>query len=130
MSSNLAAILPAARAPLEVRQVETYKPGPKEILLKNEVIALSPGDAQVAKFAIFPLEYPSIIGYSFGGTVEAVGSQITRFKAGDKVAAAYDFGGAKGNQFGGYQRYLIVGEGTASKVPDGVDVTAATSLTA
>jgi NADPH:quinone reductase-like Zn-dependent oxidoreductase len=86
--TNQAAFIPAAKAPLEVQDVEKYKPGPHEILIKNEVIALNPIDYKIARLAIFPMEYPAIIGSSFGGTVEAVGSGVKDFKVGDRIAAA------------------------------------------
>jgi NADPH:quinone reductase-like Zn-dependent oxidoreductase len=126
--SNLAAIIPAAKAPLEVKEVETYKPGPHELLVKNEVIAFNPVEYKIAKLGIFPLHYPAILGSSFGGTVEAVGPQVTKFKVGDKLAAAKKFGSA-GNQYGAYQRYVVVAEETASKIPGSVDVTIPASLT-
>ncbi|KAK1973199.1 chaperonin 10-like protein [Colletotrichum cereale] len=86
--SHLAAVQPAPRAPLELRDVETPKPGPCEILIKNELIALVPLNAKQIKLAIFPVEYPAIHGNSYGGTVAAVGSDVTSFKLGDRVAAS------------------------------------------
>jgi len=126
--ANLAAVIPVAKASLEIREVETYKPGPHELLIKNEVIAYNPIEYKIAKLAIFPIQYPAILGGSFGGTVEAVGSQITNFKVGDKVAAAKS-GKSVGNQYGSYQRYVLLNEETASKVPEGIDVAVPASLT-
>jgi NADPH:quinone reductase-like Zn-dependent oxidoreductase len=126
--ANLAAIIPAVKAPLEVQEVETYKPGPHEILVKNEVIAFNPIEFKIAKLEIFPIQYPAILGSSFGGTVEAVGSQVTNFKVGDKVAAAKK-GGAVGNQYGAYQRYVVVGDESAGKITGDVDVAIPASLT-
>ena len=126
--ANLAAVIPAAKAPLEVQEVEIYKPGPHELLIQNEVIAYNPIEYKIAKLAIFPIQYPAILGGSFGGTVEAVGSQVTSFKVGDKVAAAKS-GKSVGNQYGSYQRYVLLNEETASKVPDGIDVAVPASLT-
>ncbi|KAE9369139.1 GroES-like protein [Stipitochalara longipes BDJ] len=126
--ANLAAIIPAAKAPLEVQEVETYKPGPHELLLKNEVIAYNPIESKIARLAVFPIQYPAILGGSFGGIVEAVGSQVTNLKVGDKVAAAKS-GKSVGNQYGSYQRYVLLNDETASKVPDGIDIAVPTSLT-
>jgi NADPH:quinone reductase-like Zn-dependent oxidoreductase len=126
--ANLAALIPAAKARLEVQDVETYKPGPREILIKNEIIAFNPVEFKIAKLGIFPIQYPAILGSSFGGVVEAVGPQVTSFKVGDKVAAAKKFG-AVGNQYGAYQRYVIAGDETASKIPEGIDIAIPASLT-
>jgi NADPH:quinone reductase-like Zn-dependent oxidoreductase len=126
--TNLAAIIPAAKAPLEVQEVETYKPGPHELLVKNEVIAYNPIEFKIAKLAIFPIQYPAILGSSFGGIIEAVGLQVTNFKVGDKVAAAKS-GKSVGNQYGSYQRYVLLNDETASKVPEGIDIAIQASFT-
>lgn len=124
--SNLAAVLVAAKTPLEVQEVELYEPGPHELLVKNEVIAFAPVEWKMAKLALFPLQYPAIIGLSLGGTVESVGSQVTTYKVGDKVAIMTH--GPSGNQYGAYQRYVVARTENASKVPDGVDVAISASL--
>jgi NADPH:quinone reductase-like Zn-dependent oxidoreductase len=43
----LAAITPGTKKPLEVHEVDTYKPGPHELLVKNEVIAFNPMEFKV-----------------------------------------------------------------------------------
>lgn len=126
--ANRAAVISAAKVPLEVQEVETYKPGPHEVLVKNEIIAFNPIEFKIAKLALLPIQYPAILGSSFGGTVEAVGPQVTNFKVGDKVAAAKKFG-AVGNQYGAYQRYVIASDESTGKVPEGIDVAIPASLT-
>ncbi|KAH6694289.1 alcohol dehydrogenase GroES-like domain-containing protein [Leptodontidium sp. MPI-SDFR-AT-0119] len=126
--SNFAAIIPAATTPLVVQEVEIYTPGPQELVIKNEVIAFNPIEYKIAKYAVFPLEYPAIIGSSFGGTVLSVGSGVTRFKVGDKVAAVKKLG-ANGNQYGSFQQYVVVNESLTSKVAPSVDVDVVASLT-
>jgi NADPH:quinone reductase-like Zn-dependent oxidoreductase len=126
--SNLAAVIAAAKAPLEVREVETYKPGPHELLVKNEAIAFNPIEYKIAKLGVFPIQYPAILGRSFGGIVEAVGPHVKNFKVGDKVAAAKKSGSA-GNQYGAYQRFVVVADETASKIPESIDVAIPASLT-
>ncbi|KAJ0166058.1 Enoyl reductase LovC [Colletotrichum tanaceti] len=116
-----AAIQPAAKAPLEIQEVETPQPGPHEILIENGLIALAPIDAQLAKLAVFPLEYPTILGSVYGGTVSAVGGEVTGFKVGDKVAAART-GGEFGSTRGAFQKYVIARDVLASKLPDGADL--------
>ncbi|KAK1963429.1 alcohol dehydrogenase GroES-like domain-containing protein [Colletotrichum sublineola] len=101
--------------------VKTPQPGPDELLIKNELIALVPIDAKQIKLSLFPSQYPAIHGTSYGGTVAAVGSDVTGFKVGDKVAAS-KAGGAVGNKYGGFQEYVVSREATASKVPASVDL--------
>jgi NADPH:quinone reductase-like Zn-dependent oxidoreductase len=124
---NLAAIIRAAKAPLEVHEVDTYKPGPLELLIKNEVIAFNPVEFKIAKFGIFPIQYPSIIGSTFGGRIEAVGPKVTDFQVGEKVVVSKKFG-IVGNQYGAYQRYVVVGDVMISKVPASIDAAIPASL--
>ncbi|CZR50893.1 uncharacterized protein PAC_00767 [Phialocephala subalpina] len=125
--ANLAAIIPAAKAPLEVHEVETYKPGPRELLIKNEVIAFNPVEFKIAKLDIFPLQYPAVLGSTFGGRVEAVGPQVTDFQVGERVVVSKRFG-VVGNQYGAYQRYVVVGDTMVSKVPADIDSAIPASL--
>lgn len=125
--TNLAAIIPAAKAPLEVHEVDTYKPGPYELLIRNEVIAFNPVEFKIAKLGIFPLQYPAILGSTLGGTVEVVGSQVKDFHVGERVVISKRFG-VKGNQYGAYQRYVVVGDVMASKLPSDVNLAIPVSL--
>jgi NADPH:quinone reductase-like Zn-dependent oxidoreductase len=124
---NLAATIPAEKAPLEIQEVESYTPGPDEILIKNEVIGFVPLEAKIVRLGLFPLQYPAIIGFTCAGTIEAVGSEVTGFKVGEKVVAtkARD---KQGNQYCTYQQYLLADPGWVSKVPDGIDPAVPASL--
>jgi NADPH:quinone reductase-like Zn-dependent oxidoreductase len=84
--THLAAVLTATKTPLELQEVEIYKPGPHELLVKNEIIATNPVEFQIAKLDVFPTQYPAIIGLSNSRTVETLGPEVTRFKVGDIVA--------------------------------------------
>jgi NADPH:quinone reductase-like Zn-dependent oxidoreductase len=126
--ANFAAIIPAAKAPLVVEEVEKYTPGPNEILVKNEAIAFNPIEWKIAQRAVYPIKYPAILGSSFAGTVEAVGSQVIRLKVGDKVAASKK-GGSIGNQYGAYQKFVVVAEETVAKVTTDIDIAIPASLT-
>ncbi|GKT41185.1 dehydrogenase azaJ [Colletotrichum spaethianum] len=119
--SHSAAVQPAPKAPLEVQDVKTPQPGPHELLIKNELIALNPIDAKLAKLALFPIEYPAILGGSYGGKVAAIGSEVTNFKVSDTVAAA-KAGGVSGNKYSSFQKYVVSRDVTTSKVPESVDL--------
>ncbi|KAG4442189.1 hypothetical protein IFR05_002299 [Cadophora sp. M221] len=62
------------------------------------------------------------------GTVESIGSEITGFKVGDRVAAVKKLG-AVGNQYGSFQQYVVADESLTSKVAAGVDIEVPASLT-
>lgn len=125
--ANLAAIIPAAKAPLEVQGVDTYVPGPEELLIKNEVIAFNPVEFKIAKSGNFPIQYPAILGSTLAGRVEAVGAQVKGFQVGENVVASKKFG-VVGNQYGAYQRYVLVGDVMVSKVPADIDSAIPASL--
>lgn len=125
--ANKAAIIPAAKAPLEIRPVDFYHPDRRELLVKNEVIAFNPIEYKIAKLGFMPIQYPSILGVSYGGTVQAVGADVTGFKVGDKVAVAKAMGVAD-NKYGAYQQYVITPEDAASKISPDIDVTIPASL--
>lgn len=114
---HLAAIAPAPKAPLELQSIETPQPGPHELLVKNEIIALQPIDAKIARVAMLPLEYPAVFGSSFAGTVAKVGAEVTSFAVGDKVVASKT-AGAMDNKYSAYQELVICSVLTTTKVPN------------
>lgn len=125
--SHLAAIIPAPKAPLVVQKVETPKPGPHELLIKNELVGLLPLDAKLAKAAIFPLQYPAILGLSFGGTVAAVGADVSGFNVGDRVTTA-NMDVAAGDKFSAFQQYVVARAITTSNIPKDIELNVPVSL--
>ncbi|KAL5319867.1 hypothetical protein ACEPPN_012925 [Leptodophora sp. 'Broadleaf-Isolate-01'] len=125
--ANLASVIASAKAPLEVQEIELYTPGPHELLVKNEVVAFNLVEAKIAKLGIMPLDYPAILGSSFGGTIEAVGSEVTKFHVGERVVVSKRFG-VQGNQYGAFQRYVVVADIMVSKIPDDIDLAVPASL--
>jgi NADPH2:quinone reductase len=66
---------------------ETAKPQPKgrDILVAVKAISANPVDYKVRKRAAPPEGETKILGYDAAGTIEAVGPDVTLFKAGDEV---------------------------------------------
>lgn len=128
MPSNFAAVLPAVGASFVVREVALYNPGPDELLVKNEVIAFNPVEGKIAKLGLPSPHFPAIIGSTFGGTIEAVGEKVKDWKVGDRVVVSKGFPGAKGNQYGAYQRYVVVADRMVGKVPEAIDPAVPASL--
>jgi NADPH:quinone reductase-like Zn-dependent oxidoreductase len=120
MTRNLAAILPSPKSPLSVHPVDFYTPGPYELLVKNTTIAFNPVEYKIAKLGAIPVDYPIILGSTFAGTVEAIGSHIVDYEVGAQVVVSKRFG-VRGNQYGAYQQYVLVADRMISRVPDGVD---------
>jgi NADPH:quinone reductase-like Zn-dependent oxidoreductase len=127
MSRNLAAILHSPKSPLSVHPVDFYTPGPHELLVKNTTIAFNPIEYKIAKLGAIPVDCPIILGSTFAGTIEAIGSEVTDHQIGTRVVVSKRFG-VRGNQYGAYQRYVVVADKMISRVPDGIDEIVPASL--
>ena len=62
-------------------------PGPREVLVRNRAIGLNFIDTYFRN-GLYPLELPSGLGSEGAGEVEAVGSAVSEFQVGDRVAYA------------------------------------------
>lgn len=122
MASNRAAFLTATKAPLEVKEVPYPTPNDTEIVVKNRAIAINPVDwfqQEMGPEVIPFLKYPAILGYDIAGEVEALGSGVTKFKVGDRVAGLV-------NQ--GFQEHVVLAEHMTSTIPSSVTFEQAAAL--
>lgn len=115
--SNKAAWIKEEKANLTIDAADLPTPGPNELLVKNAAIGLNPVEAKVQKLAILPLSYPYILGMSFAGTVAKVGSSVTAFKPGDRVAVKRSIVDQKPNT-GAFQQYVLANPNTTAKLED------------
>ncbi|WP_137844605.1 NADP-dependent oxidoreductase [Microbacterium sp. 2FI] len=72
-----------------------HAPGPGEVSVRLEAIAINPLDAKIRSGLLaqmLPLPLPVVIGSDAAGTVLAVGAGVTGFSAGDRVAGFFDSG--------------------------------------
>ncbi|KAK7186642.1 GroES-like protein [Paraphaeosphaeria sporulosa] len=127
--SNLAAILPSPKTSLEVHPVPVYVPGPREILIKNECIALNAIEAKIAIHNVIPYTpYLAILGSTYAGTIASLGpSTPPSLAIGDRVVVSKRFD-VKGNQHGAFQRFVICTDIMVSRVPDAIDLSVPASL--
>ncbi len=68
-----------------VKKVELPDPAANEVQLRHTAIGFNFIDVYQRK-GIYPLPLPSGLGHEATGVVEAVGSEVTQFKLGDRVA--------------------------------------------
>jgi NADPH:quinone reductase-like Zn-dependent oxidoreductase len=100
---------------LKLEKVPWPQPKEDEIRVKVAAAGVNPVDASIrsgvfAKF--FHSKLPLVPGYDISGTVEQLGSKITKFKVGDAV---YAYLGLK--EGGGYAEYAVATENEAAPKP-------------
>ena len=81
-----AAVCRAFAAPLMIETVALRDPGPGEVLIRTAACAICHSDISYIDGA-WGGDLPAVFGHEAAGVVEAVGSGVTRLKAGDHVVA-------------------------------------------
>jgi len=123
MPLNTAAWLDAPYADFTVRPAGYTAPDAHEIVIRNRAVAVNPLDAikqSTGNLMYKWLPYPSVLGEDVAGEVVEVGSAVTRFAVGDRVAA-YAVGMEKGRAHqpeGGFQHYTVARDDLAAPIPD------------
>lgn len=145
-----AAVVPAFKAPLEIRDIEIPQPGPGQVLVRIAASGLCHTDIHAANgdWPVKP-KMPLIPGHEGAGTIEAVGDGVDFLAVGDRVAlpwlgkacgrCRYCVGGhetyCQSPEYmgytidGGYAEYTIGYASHVVKVPDAVSFFDAAPLT-
>ena len=87
MALNKAAWLDEKGAPFRVGDAPMPSPGPNEITIRNRAVAINPLDWHMQDWGVFITQWPAILGCDVAGEVWELGSEVTRFKKGDRVIA-------------------------------------------
>jgi NADPH:quinone reductase-like Zn-dependent oxidoreductase len=121
MSQMMKAVEIEQDGPLYLADTARPEPGSGEILVKTAFSGLNRADlVQRAGAYPAPPGASKILGLEISGTVEAVGSAVTRWKAGDRVCALL--------AGGGYAEYVAVDEGSVFPVPGSMSLDQAACL--
>ena len=97
--------------------------GPDEILVRLMAAGINPIDTKVrTRGSLIPDGLPAVLGCDGSGVVEAVGAEVTRFKAGDEVWFCH---GGLGGPVGNYAEYIVLDNQFAQAKPRGIDFAAA-----
>jgi len=98
--------------------------GAGEVLVRIQAAGVNPIDwkLRAGTFRNDPKLLPVISGYDIAGVVEAVGPDVTAFKAGDAV---FGFAGDKG---GAYAEYAAVKVGNLVRTPSNIDAVQAAAI--
>ncbi|KUL83203.1 hypothetical protein ZTR_10004 [Talaromyces verruculosus] len=121
MSFNQAAwINSAGEKPLTVGAAPMPKPGPRDIVIKNAVVAINPVDWKIQDHGRYLSTYPFILGEDAAGVVEEVGSEVTRFKKGQRVIAHCPGLMTRNPANSAFQLYSLAMEDLTAELPGSV----------
>ncbi len=105
---------------LELTDIKVGKPGPNEIKITNLAIGLNYIDTY-HRSGLYPVPLPSGIGLEAAGKIDEVGSNVTDFNKGDKIAYA-------SMPLGSYSEQRIIPAKSVVKIPEGISYKMAASL--
>tara|TARA_B100001029_G_scaffold118590_1_gene98338 strand:+ start:2096 stop:3073 length:978 start_codon:yes stop_codon:yes gene_type:complete len=105
---------------LELSDISLNSPGPNEIKVTNYAIGLNYIDTY-HRSGLYPLPLPSGIGLEAAGKIEEVGTNISDFSKGDKIAYA-------SLPIGAYSQERIIPANIAVKIPEGISYKLAATL--
>ncbi|KAI0351747.1 GroES-like protein [Trametes cingulata] len=109
-----ALILPVKQGEFVVDTRPVPKPGPGELLVKNEASGLNPVDWKIQAFGAIVTKYPAVLGIDAAGVVAAVGEDVSKRALGDRVL----YQGSLYIDHATFQQYTLIKEDYAGKVPD------------
>ncbi|MGQ9645084.1 MAG: zinc-dependent alcohol dehydrogenase family protein [Thermodesulfobacteriota bacterium] len=124
------------KEPLQLVDLPSPIPGPKEILVKVSSCGICHTELDEIEGRLKP-DLPIILGHEIVGKVEALGSEVTQFVQGDRVGIAWihsacgrcqfcqsgnenlcpEFKGTGCHAHGGYAQYTVVSEDFAYPIP-------------
>jgi NADPH2:quinone reductase len=122
-----AAILDGAKEPFRLAQVARPQPAAGQVLVRIKASGVNPLDTKIragaAAHARHP--FPAILGIDLAGTVEAVASDVTAFRAGDEV---YGMTGGVGGVQGSLAEYAAVDTTLLARKPNNFGMREAAAL--
>jgi NADPH:quinone reductase len=122
-----ASVLDGAKESFRLTAIERPRPAAGEVLVRIRASSVNPLDtkirAGVAVHARHP--FPAILGIDLAGTVEATGSDVTAFRAGDEV---YGMTGGVGGVQGSLAEYAAVDATLLARKPNNLGMREAAAL--
>ncbi|OKL62630.1 hypothetical protein UA08_01903 [Talaromyces atroroseus] len=117
-TENLAAVLEKVGTALKPLILSIPSPGENEILIRNHAIAANPADWKIRDFPSHLKDFPTVLGSDACGIVSAIGSKVSKFKVGDRVAGfALSIANNK-PEHGAWQTYTLLEENATIRIPD------------
>jgi alcohol dehydrogenase/propanol-preferring alcohol dehydrogenase len=125
-------------APHELVELPTPEPGPREVRIKVEACGICHSDSFPVEGTFPGIKYPIVPGHEIAGRIDAIGSDVTTWKVGQRVGVGW-FGGNCGvcptcrrgdfihcrvgkvtgiHYDGGYADYMIAPIEALASIPD------------
>jgi len=83
-----AAVVPAVNGKWEVKEWQTPKVGPNQVLIKIHASGLCYTDVHLTH-GLFPLQFPRVLGHEPVGEIVEIGPAVTSRKVGDRVGVGW-----------------------------------------
>jgi len=99
---------------LKVQEVKKPEPASNDVLVKVHAIGINPVETYIRAGLFGTGSMPYILGMDCGGEVESTGSDVSKFKKGDRVWTFYQ----KSNGNGTYAEYVAVPQEFVFPLPD------------
>ncbi|GBE66310.1 NADP-dependent alcohol dehydrogenase C [Mycobacterium sp. MFM001] len=157
MSTVSAYAATSATAPLTKTTIERRDPGPHDVAIDIKFAGICHSDIHTVKAEWGQPNYPVVPGHEIAGVVSAVGSEVTKYKVGDRVGVGcfvdscrecssclaglqqyckgsgmittYNGVGRDGQPTqGGYSQAIVVDENYVLRIPDALPLDAAAPL--
>ena len=130
-------IEPGGKKPLEPVDLPIPAPGRDQILIKVFVCGMCHTEIDEIEGRLVPPKFPIVLGHEIVGRVQAIGSEVRKFKPGDRVGVAWihsscgrcsfcvrgdenlcdDFRATGLHAHGGYAEYTVVSQDFAYPIP-------------
>ena len=105
---------------LKIKEITLRKPVNDEVLIEHVAIGLNYIDTY-HRSGLYPLMLPSGLGLEASGIIKEIGSNVSNFSIGDKVAYS-------AVPLGAYSTHRIYKSKNLVKVPEGIDLTLVATL--
>jgi uncharacterized zinc-type alcohol dehydrogenase-like protein len=156
MRSVTAYATPGPKAPFQKTTIERRDLGPNDVLIKIAFAGICHSDIHTARGEWGKVIFPLIPGHEIAGTVEEIGSAVTRYSPGNRVGVGclvdscrecenclageeeyclkgaietYNAIGKDGRPTeGGYSTHIVVNEDFVLSIPDGIGLDVAAPL--
>ncbi|KAH9830369.1 chaperonin 10-like protein [Rhodofomes roseus] len=115
LQQQSALLLNSRQGSFSVGTVAVPVPGPNEVLIRVEAVALNPIDWKIQAYGMVVKTYPAVLGSDIAGVVEQVGLNVTAFGPGDRVITQGVLGV---NEHSGFQQYSLGYDELTAQIPD------------